>query len=126
MQSFPVVLTFFLRKADVELRNTLFNLFAAVEGRIILANDPLRAIAGNGLRPLVPADNGTGGIEHDNGMVLYTVHQQAESMFAGLERLTDPKVGEIPAIQQQGIIADKSPRKNDEAGHKDSGGELDA
>src|SRR5439155_1430885 len=58
--------------------------FRGVEPRKVLADDLLRGVALDLLRPAVPAHHVAGGIEHVDGVVAHVPHEQAEAL------LTDP------------------------------------
>ncbi|MGA7854239.1 MAG: hypothetical protein WCA15_13010 [Candidatus Acidiferrales bacterium] len=63
-------------------RLAALDIFLRVKSGKMLADDFFGAVTFNPFRSRIPADDLPAGVEHKNGIVLYTFHQQTESLFA--------------------------------------------
>jgi hypothetical protein len=62
------------RKAQYFVRMSALDILIGVEDREVLSDDLLGLVALDALGSLVPGGDAPFGIEHDDGVVLYTLH----------------------------------------------------
>ncbi len=73
--------------------------FRRVEAGEVLADDLLRLIPLDLLGTVIPARHATAGVEHENGVIAYAAHEEAEPLFAQSQRLLGGDPLRVGAVQ---------------------------
>ena len=78
------------RGREFRLRLAMIEVLGGIEDREVPADDLLGLIALDPLGPGVPTDDVPAGIEHEDGVVLHGLHDDAEPLLAHAQGLLHP------------------------------------